>query len=51
MANVDETQRHESLPIESVTYERKKEEAVAEEEEEEEKRELSGIQWIVLCLD
>ena len=48
MANVDETQRHESLPIESVTYERKKEE---EEEAEEEKRELSGIQWIVLCLD
>jgi hypothetical protein len=39
MANVNETQRHESLPIESATHERKK------------KKELSGIRWILLCLD
>jgi hypothetical protein len=28
MANVDETQRHESLPIESVTHERKRKKRV-----------------------
>ena len=48
MANVDETQRHESLPIESVTYEGERE---RERERKKKKRELSGIRWILLCRD
>ena len=36
MANVDETQRHESLPIESVTY---------EGERERKKEEKTRVKW------